>query len=142
VTTANGTGANGGWLEGTINLAQKYSALPSRVHLAFGAFPTANGAALVPGSQVPATVNGNGTLDGAEFVEVELCALLPGGCPQPPACPADFDQSGTVDTDDLADFIAGFFAAPPLPSTDFDNSGGIDPDDLADYIAAYFVGCP
>jgi hypothetical protein len=59
-----------------------------------------------------------------------------------PLCPADFDQSGFVNPDDLADFIAAYFTAPPDPRTDFDGSGIINPDDLADFIAAYFTPCP
>jgi hypothetical protein len=56
-------------------------------------------------------------------------------------CPADFDESGSVNPDDLADFIACFFTQ-PCPEADFDQNGGIDPDDLADFIAAYFTPCP
>jgi hypothetical protein len=60
-------------------------------------------------------------------------------------CPADFDNSGTINPDDLADFIACYFTVPPCPTTDFDSSGAINPDDLADFIAAFFNtadGCP
>jgi hypothetical protein len=57
------------------------------------------------------------------------------------ACLADFDGSGFVDPDDLADFIAAFFASPIDWRADYDASGMIDGDDLADYIAEYFSGC-
>jgi probable HAF family extracellular repeat protein len=57
------------------------------------------------------------------------------------ACSADFDNSGMIDPDDLADFIAAYFSVPPDPRCDVDASGNIDPDDLSDFIAAYFVGC-
>ncbi len=56
----------------------------------------------------------------------------------PSTCPADFNADGTVDPDDLSDFIAGFFAVPPDPRCDLNGDGTIDPDDLADYIAAFF----
>jgi hypothetical protein len=52
--------------------------------------------------------------------------------------PADFDGSGGVDPDDLADYIACFFEAPPCPRADFNQSGNVDPDDLADYIGIFF----
>jgi hypothetical protein len=72
----------------------------------------------------------------AAFTAAE--ALIDG----PALCPADFDQSGTVNPDDLADFIAAYFTVPPDPRADFDQSGTINPDDLADFIAAYFTPCP
>ncbi|MBL8757284.1 MAG: hypothetical protein JNK35_02500, partial [Phycisphaerae bacterium] len=53
---------------------------------------------------------------------------------------ADFNGDGSIDPDDLADFIAGFFSNPADPRTDFNGDGVIDPDDLADFIAAFFGG--
>ena len=43
---------------------------------------------------------------------------------------------------DLADFINAFFAQPPNPAADYDNSGSVDPDDLSTYITEFFAGCP
>jgi len=57
-------------------------------------------------------------------------------------CPADFNQDGTLDPDDLADYIGAFFAVPPGAGSDFNNDGTTDPDDLADFISAFFAGCP
>jgi hypothetical protein len=57
-----------------------------------------------------------------------------------PPCLADFNADGTVDPDDLSDFIACYFTAPPCPQTDINSDGIIDPDDLADFIAAFFSG--
>jgi hypothetical protein len=65
----------------------------------------------------------------------------PGASSTPPPCPPDFDGSGSLDPDDLADFIAAYFTLPPDPRADFDGSGTIDPDDLSDYIGAFFAGC-
>jgi len=92
---------------------------------AFSALSTNNAAnyALTPAA---ATFSNNAN---ASFTVVE---------PPPPACPADFDGSGVVDPDDLADFIAGFFSSPPDPRTDVNADGTIDPDDLADFIATFF----
>ncbi len=59
----------------------------------------------------------------------------------PGNCPVDVDANGTLDPDDLADYIACYFAAPPCSAADFDNNGAVDPDDLSSYIAAYFIGC-
>lgn len=56
-------------------------------------------------------------------------------------CPTDFNFDGTVDPDDLADYIAGYFSAPPHPRADFNGDEVVDPDDLADFIAFFFAGC-
>jgi len=56
-------------------------------------------------------------------------------------CPADFNQDGNLDPDDLADYISAFFSVPPLPAADFNDDGNVDPDDLADFISAFFAGC-
>ncbi len=56
------------------------------------------------------------------------------------ACPADFNNDGNLDPDDLSDYIACYFQAPPCPDADFNGDTSTDPDDLSDYIAAYFGG--
>lgn len=60
-------------------------------------------------------------------------------------CPADFDADGLLTPDDLADFIAAFFAqaagGPIDPRLDLDADGDADPDDLADFVGLYFAGC-
>jgi|GEM_PF-743502 len=54
-------------------------------------------------------------------------------------CPADFNGDGSVDPDDLSDYIACYFAVPPCVGADFNGDGTADPDDLSDYIGAYFA---
>jgi len=56
-------------------------------------------------------------------------------------CAADFNCDGSLDPDDLADYIGAFFADTPLATSDFNADGLIDPDDLADFIGAFFAGC-
>ena len=58
-----------------------------------------------------------------------------------PTCPADFNRDGSLDPDDLADYITAFFSLPPGAGSDFNNDGVTDPDDLADFITAFFNGC-
>jgi len=58
-----------------------------------------------------------------------------------PTCPADFNGDGTLDPDDLADYIGAYFAAPAGAGSDFNADGNTDPDDLADFIGAFFSGC-
>jgi len=58
-----------------------------------------------------------------------------------PSCPPDFNGDGTLDPDDLADYISAFFSQPAPISADYNGDGLVDPDDLADYISGYFAGC-
>ncbi len=58
-----------------------------------------------------------------------------------PACRADFNGDGTLDPDDLSDYITCYFAIPACAAADFSGDGGVDPDDLSDVITAYFQGC-
>jgi hypothetical protein len=55
-------------------------------------------------------------------------------------CPADFNHSGTVDSQDFFDFLAAFFALDP--SADFNHSGAVDSQDFFDFLTAFFAGCP
>ncbi len=56
-------------------------------------------------------------------------------------CPADFNDDGSLDPDDLSDFITCYFTTPPCAEADYSGDGNTDPDDLSDYITAYFAGC-
>ncbi len=69
-------------------------------------------------------------------------ASLAASCPTcVSTCAPDLNGDGNLDPDDLADYIACYFASPPCPQADVSGDGNVDPDDLADYIAAYFAGC-
>jgi hypothetical protein len=54
-------------------------------------------------------------------------------------CPADFNCSGSANSQDFFDFLAAFFAL--LPSADFNHSGAIDSQDFFDFLTAFFAGC-
>ena len=56
-------------------------------------------------------------------------------------CRPDFNRDGTLDPDDLADFIACYFDGAGCAAADYSGDGTADPDDLADFIADYFTGC-
>ena len=56
-------------------------------------------------------------------------------------CPADFNNDGDLNPDDLADYINCYFSSPPCPQADFNADSDTNPDDLSDYINAYFAGC-
>ncbi len=52
----------------------------------------------------------------------------------------DFNQDGSVDPDDLGDFINCYFL-PGCDRADFNHDDNVNPDDLGDFINAYFGGC-
>jgi hypothetical protein len=62
-----------------------------------------------------------------------------GGTCLPPACLADFDGSGFVDSDDFDAFTEAY--GDGEPSADVDCSGFVDLDDYDYYVDAYTVGC-
>lgn len=56
-----------------------------------------------------------------------------------PSCPADFDGSGFVDTDDFDAFVTAFEAG--TDNADFDGSGFVDTDDFDAFVRAFENGC-
>ncbi len=56
----------------------------------------------------------------------------------PPACPADWDRSGSVDSFDFFSFLIDFFAG----LGDFNHDGLINSQDFFDFLTAFFRGCP
>ncbi|MCC6428592.1 MAG: PQQ-dependent sugar dehydrogenase [Phycisphaerales bacterium] len=58
---------------------------------------------------------------------------------EPDGCPADFDNTGFVDTDDYDAFVIAFEAGDE--STDIDGTGFVDTDDFDAFVQAYEAGC-
>ena len=54
-------------------------------------------------------------------------------------CTADFNGSGSVNSQDFFDFLAAFFGN--APSADFNSGGAIDSQDYFDFLTAFFQGC-
>ncbi|MCC6429237.1 MAG: hypothetical protein IT435_20750 [Phycisphaerales bacterium] len=54
-------------------------------------------------------------------------------------CPADFDGTGFVDTDDFDAFVHAFELGGD--DADFDNSGFVDTDDYDAFVLAFTIGC-
>ncbi|GMV26016.1 MAG: hypothetical protein AMXMBFR58_20470 [Phycisphaerae bacterium] len=63
---------------------------------------------------------------------------IPNTC-EPAGCPADFDNSGFVDTDDYDAFVLAFEAGDE--STDVDGTGFVDTDDFDAFVVAFENGC-
>jgi hypothetical protein len=112
------TGANGGVLEGVIDLLGQFGDLPDEVYLAVGLFDTANGGGLLSGLQVPASLNADGNLDALEFFRLVLSHP-----------PGDYNRDGDVDAQDYFVWRAEFGAAGDSPA-DGNGDGVVD---AADY---------
>lgn len=137
--TRQATAANGGVLEGTINLRAEFGLSPSdplpiRVALAAGVYPTSDGAPLLASFQAGASLDADGNLQAAEWLSIRLCEIAEQGC-----CPADIDQSGQVD---FADFL-GFFNAfdQGLPTADVTGEGDVDFGDFLEFFNAFDSAC-
>ncbi|MBX3432047.1 MAG: PEP-CTERM sorting domain-containing protein [Pirellulales bacterium] len=110
------TAANGGVLEGTIDLAAEFGSLPAQIYLAVAHYATANGGALVSALQIPASLDANGNLDASEFVAYALLA------PEP----EDFNRDGIVDAADLATWQASYGPSAGADANGDDRSDGAD----------------
>ncbi len=55
------------------------------------------------------------------------------------ACPADFDENGTLSLADIFDFLDGWFSSDI--ATDFNYTGALEVQDIFDMLTAWFSGC-
>ena len=66
------TGANGGVLEGTIDLAGEFGSIPSDIYLAVGLYGTANAGALLATHQLPTSLDNDGNIQAVEYLKLTL----------------------------------------------------------------------
>jgi hypothetical protein len=82
--------------------------------------------------------------DGSLFINVPTASIISNATfafnasPSPCSCRADFNQNGTLEVQDIFDFLNAWFAG--LPSADF-NGGGLAVQDIFDFLNAWFAGC-
>ncbi|MCG3124695.1 MAG: hypothetical protein GIKADHBN_03170 [Phycisphaerales bacterium] len=85
---------------------------------------------------------------GADYHRVRTCTVTgtaEGGAMEinsvivTPACKADFDHTGFVDTEDYDAFIRAFEAG--TEDADFDDSGFVDIEDFTGFVHAFEAGC-
>lgn len=113
------TGANGGVLEGVLDLAAALGELPTEIYLAVAAFDSADGGQLLYTLQLPGSLDADGNLDAAEFLRYLIAAPIAG----------DYDGNGTVGLEDYQLWRSGYGQLIDLAS-DGNGDGIID---AADY---------
>ncbi len=84
---------------------------------------------LTPGLFITVTATRVATGDTSEF---SVCTPLVAG-----TCAADWNDSGTVDSQDFFDFLAAFFTG----IADFNTDGQTNSQDFFDFLASFFAGC-
>jgi hypothetical protein len=104
--------------------------MPERISLAAVAYGNANAGALQTAQQVPASVNGNGTLDATEYAVVDLCGLTDAGC-----CTGDLNGDGAVDGVDLGALLGAWGAG--TSAGDLNVDGAVDGVDLGVLLGAW-----
>ncbi|MEM1330368.1 MAG: GC-type dockerin domain-anchored protein [Planctomycetota bacterium] len=154
--------ARGAVLEGTIDLASEFGAIPEHVHLAAASYQSADGGALMAATQTPVSMSTNGAIDADEFMTVLLCSLTTEGC-----CAADLTTDGVnpgedgygigdgfVTVADLTYFVEQWIAPNALVAdvtTDGSNpgdagygasDGSVSVADLTYYVEQWLAGCP
>ena len=86
---------NGGVLEGTLDLVEAFGYIPTNLYIAVGPYETADGGALVPGSQVPAG-DGDGDIESNEYYVLDMTSFDTDGDGLPDL-DEDIDADGVMD---------------------------------------------
>ncbi|HMN40777.1 MAG TPA: GC-type dockerin domain-anchored protein [Phycisphaerales bacterium] len=80
---------------------------------------------------VTSTFNGSFTTPGGYLVRVAFDSV--------PGCAADYNLSGSLEVQDIFDFLNGWFAG--NPAADFNENGQLQVQDIFDFLNAWFAGC-
>ena len=125
------TGANGGVLEGIIDMVQMFGSLPDEVYLAVGRYQSADGGSLT--GQTPGAVLANGDIEAIEYV---LFSLLLDG---------DLDGDGFVGIDDLNLVLSNWnqnVTPGDKAAGDLDGDGFVGIGDLSGVLGNWNAGSP
>ena len=111
--------------------------MPQQLAIAAAPYGSANAGTLRFANQAPASVNANTTLDAAEFVTVQTCAItIPeAGGAAGSCCPADLDGDGAAGASDLALMLNAWGTA--NPAADLNDDGSVNGADLAALLGAW-----
>lgn len=96
---------------------------------------------VVAGTPPTIDCNANSVRDFCEILAFEQTDFnadnIPDSCQR--ACLADFNASGTVNAQDVHDYLSVWF--PRRPSADLSADGVVGAQDVFDFLAAWFAGC-
>jgi hypothetical protein len=94
---------------------------------------------------LPAYGSGVENIDGNQSLTIATASIVDNALlrftptPSPCACRADYNHSGTLNVQDIFDFLSGWFGG--NPAADFNGMGGITVQDIFDFLSAWFAGC-
>ncbi len=137
-STQSATGANGGVLEGTLNIRTEFGIpsndpLPPVIYLAAGVYPTANGSSLLPLYQAGSSLDNDTNLQAGEYIRIRLCEFN-NSC-----CITDVNKDGVSDLADFFAFLGAFDTSDPLADINHDLS--VDLGDFFDFLNGFDAGC-
>ena len=122
------TGANGGVLEGLLDLRAEFGSIPVGIWIAVGLYADADGGSLLHTHQVPPSINGDGNIDAGEYIWLQL--LFKG----------DTNIDGLINNQDIAPFVAALTGAEPISTEmqyigDINDDGLVNNQDIAPFVA-------
>ena len=138
ISGTSATGPNGGMLEGVLDLQAVYGTVPETIWVAVGTFETQNGGSLLPQFQLPPSLDGDGNIEIAEWIELELVTTS--------TLLGDANNDGVFSNLDISSFVlaltdpvayrASFPNVDPDVVLDMNHDGVLDNLDISAFVAA------
>lgn len=117
------TGANGGVLEGVIDLTDEFGVTPDELSIAVARYATGDGGTLL---QLLGAASPGGSIEAGEYLTLSLAAALPG----------DYNGDGVVDAADYTTW-RDTLGSTELLAADGDGDGQVDDDDYDIWVANF-----